>query len=80
MWGRDRSRVWPQDREQTRGRWISSRRPAPLRQFIADWMRPRGVEASADTIMVTAGSTQGIEAICRVMLDPGDTVIVPAKD
>lgn len=48
----------------------------PLRQFIADWMTPRGVEATAEDIMITAGSTQGIEAICRVMLDPGDTVIV----
>lgn len=48
----------------------------PLREFIADWMRPRGIEASANEIMVTAGSTQGIESICRVMLNPGDTVIV----
>ena len=48
----------------------------PLRQYIADWMEPRGIEASVDDIMVTAGSTQGIEAICKVMLDPGDTVIV----
>ncbi len=48
----------------------------PLREYIADWMKPRGIEASPDQIMVTAGSTQGIEAVCRVMLDPGDTVIV----
>lgn len=48
----------------------------PLREFFADWMRPRGIAAQPDNIMVTAGSTQGIEAICRVMLDPGDTIIV----
>jgi 2-aminoadipate transaminase len=48
----------------------------PLREFIADWMRPRGIESTADDIMVTAGSTQGIEIICRVMLDPGDTILV----
>lgn len=48
----------------------------PLRQYISDWMKPRGIDAPVDEIMVTAGSTQGIEAICRVMLDPGDTVIV----
>lgn len=48
----------------------------PLRQFIADWMRPRGIEAPVDDIMVTAGSTQAIEVVCRVMLDPGDTIIV----
>lgn len=48
----------------------------PLRELIADWMRPRGIEAQAGNVMVTSGSTQGIEAICRVMLDPGDTIIV----
>lgn len=48
----------------------------PLREFIAGWMKPRGIDASADDVLVTAGSTQGIEVICRVMLDPGDTIIV----
>jgi 2-aminoadipate transaminase len=49
---------------------------APLRRLIADWMRPRAIDAAPDDIMVTAGSTQAIEVICRVMLDPGDTIIV----
>jgi 2-aminoadipate transaminase len=49
---------------------------APLRQYIADWMKPRGIDAPASEIMVTAGSTQGVEVISRVMLNPGDTVIV----
>jgi 2-aminoadipate transaminase len=48
----------------------------PLRQYIADWMRPRGIEAPVSEIMVTAGSTQGIEVISRAMLNAGDTVIV----
>ncbi len=48
----------------------------PLREYIAEWMRPRGIDASADEVLVTAGSTQGIEVICRIMLDPGDTIIV----
>lgn len=48
----------------------------PLREFIADWMQPRGIHASAPNILVTAGSTQGIELVCRIMLDPGDTIIV----
>ena len=39
-------------------------------------MGQRGIEAPVDDIMVTAGSTQAIEVICRVMLDPGDTIIV----
>ena len=48
----------------------------PLREYIAEWMRPRGIDANASDVMVTAGSTQAIEVICRVMLDPGDTIIV----
>ncbi len=48
----------------------------PLRQLIAARMRPRGIDADPSDIIVTAGSTQGIELACKVMLDPGDVVLV----
>ncbi len=48
----------------------------PLREYISEWMKPRGIDAPASEIMVTAGSTQGIEVVCRTMLNAGDTVIV----
>ncbi|MDP6389120.1 MAG: PLP-dependent aminotransferase family protein, partial [Alphaproteobacteria bacterium] len=47
-----------------------------LRQFLADKLkRYRGVEASADEILITSGSNQALDLINRVMLDKGDTVI-----
>jgi len=47
-----------------------------LREIIAQRMRALTVDVDANDILVTAGSTQGIELICRVLLDPGDVVIV----
>jgi 2-aminoadipate transaminase len=49
----------------------------PLREWIAQDLRRRGVQdASADTLMITAGSQQGIDLTARVLLDPGSTVVV----
>jgi len=47
-----------------------------LRELIARRMDRLGTTADASEILVTAGSTQGIELACRVFLDPGDVVIV----
>lgn len=47
-----------------------------LRALIAQRMERVGAAIDADEILVTAGSTQGIELACRVFLDPGDVVIV----
>ena len=49
---------------------------APLRELIVERMKPRGIAATAEDIIVTPGSTQGIELAARVMLDPGDVVIL----
>ncbi len=48
----------------------------PLRNLIADRMRPLGVAADPANIVVTSGSSQGIDLCCRVFLDPGDVVIL----
>lgn len=48
----------------------------PLRDLIADRMRLRGIDAGSDEIMVTSGSQQGIDLIARLMLNPGDPIIV----
>jgi DNA-binding transcriptional MocR family regulator len=48
---------------------------APLRDLIAERMAPLGVTADPGQILVTSGSTQGIDLACRVFLEPDDVVI-----
>src|SRR5207253_1127246 len=48
-----------------------------LRQFVADKLgRWRGITATADDVLITSGSGQGIDLINQVLLEPGDTVIL----
>lgn len=49
---------------------------APLREFIASWMRQQGVSVSADNVLITSGSTQALDLVLRVLLDPGSQVVV----
>lgn len=48
----------------------------PLRELIAERMRVRGIHTTPDDVMVTNGSQQGIDLIARLMLDPGDAILV----
>ena len=48
----------------------------PLREWIAARMRVRGVHASSDRVLITSGSQQGIDLVARILLDPGDAVVV----
>jgi 2-aminoadipate transaminase len=48
-----------------------------LRDFVADKLRRhRGIACTRDDVMITSGSGQGIELVSRVMLSPGDTVLM----
>jgi 2-aminoadipate transaminase len=47
-----------------------------LREFIAGLCRDRGIEASADGVVVTTGSQQALDLIAHTFLDPGDVVLV----
>lgn len=49
---------------------------APLRQLLARRMGERGIEASPDQIMLTESGTQALDLLCRLLLKPGDTVLV----
>ena len=49
-----------------------------LREEIARYMGRWGVNTSAEEIMITHGSQQGIDVVGRALLDPGDVVIVEA--
>jgi 2-aminoadipate transaminase len=49
---------------------------APLREWVAAHLRAQGVAATADEVLVTSGSQQGLDLVGRVLIDPGSTVLV----
>ena len=49
----------------------------PLKQYIAKWMAPRmGRETKPDEMLITTGSQEGMDLLCSVLLNDGDTIIV----
>lgn len=50
----------------------------PLRVAIAERMRRRGAAVAPEEIIITNGSQQGIDLIARLLLEPGDRVVVEA--
>jgi 2-aminoadipate transaminase len=48
----------------------------PLRQFLTELMRGRGLPITADQLLITNGSQQGLDMIGRLLIDPGDPVLV----
>jgi 2-aminoadipate transaminase len=48
----------------------------PLREWICAHMAQRGLRATVDQVLITAGSQQGIDLVAKVMLDAGDVVVV----
>jgi 2-aminoadipate transaminase len=48
----------------------------PLRAWIAERLRGRGMSCTAEQVIVTSGSQQGIDLAAKILLDAGDTVIV----
>ena len=47
-----------------------------LRDLIAADARARGVNATADQVIVTAGALQAIDLACRLFIRPGDVAVV----
>jgi len=45
-----------------------------LRQAMADWLRPQGIEATIGELLVTTASQQGLDLMCKAFFDPGDVV------
>jgi len=48
----------------------------PLLGAIAGIMSHRGITCPAEELLVTTGSQQGLDLVARVLLDPGDVVLV----
>lgn len=51
----------------------------PLKKYIAKWMAPRmGRETASEEMLITTGSQEGMDLLCSVLLNDGDTIIVEA--
>jgi 2-aminoadipate transaminase len=48
----------------------------PLLEEIARIMEARGVKSPLERLLITTGSQQGLDLVARVLLDPGDVVLV----
>ena len=48
----------------------------PLREFVAQRYRDKGLAASADEVLITNGSQQGLDLIGKVFLDKGDPIVI----
>jgi len=49
---------------------------APLRAFLARRLAEQGIEAAPDGILLADSGTQAIDLVCRLLLQPGDAVLV----
>src|SRR6056297_663979 len=47
-----------------------------LREFLFKWLNMDGKKYTADNIIITSGSQQGLDLVSKALLDPGDIVIV----
>ncbi|NIJ39492.1 2-aminoadipate transaminase [Sphingopyxis panaciterrae] len=58
--------------------YASGRGQPYLREWLCDWMNADGCALTPDHILVTNGAKQGIDLICRLLLDEGDAIVVTA--
>src|SRR5688572_17473921 len=49
-----------------------------LREWIVEFIKIDGVEASPDEVLIVNGAKHGIDLLCRLLLDEGDAIIVSA--
>ena len=47
-----------------------------LRSFLARQFAEEGIDAGAERILLTASGTQAFDMICRILLQPGDVVLL----
>ena len=47
---------------------------APFREALTGYMKPQGIEVSADQIMVFNGSQSALDMIAKILITPGDAI------
>jgi 2-aminoadipate transaminase len=48
----------------------------PLREMIADNARHNGIEATTDNILITSGAQQALDLLGKILINPGDRILV----
>jgi DNA-binding transcriptional MocR family regulator len=48
----------------------------PLRESLSRWLTARGIRCTPEEVLVLSGSQQGLHLVSRLLVHPGDTVIV----
>jgi 2-aminoadipate transaminase len=48
----------------------------PLREWIAGSLKAAGARVSAGEVLITNGSQQGLDLVAKVMIDPGDVIVI----
>ncbi len=48
----------------------------PLLEAIIGLQRSRGINAAMEELLITTGSQQGLDLVARVLIDPGDVILV----
>jgi 2-aminoadipate transaminase len=56
--------------------YVLTRGIAPLVSAIGDYVAAKGMPATPAEVIVTEGSQQGLDLVARVLVDPGDVVLV----
>jgi 2-aminoadipate transaminase len=56
--------------------YILTRGVAPLVSAVGEYVRAKGIAATAAETILTEGSQQGLDLVSRVLVDPGDVVLV----
>ncbi|MBC7957145.1 MAG: PLP-dependent aminotransferase family protein, partial [Cytophagales bacterium] len=76
LWSR-LERALPERVRQDTAQYLSPAGHMPLREAIAQWLLvSRGIRCEPGQVVVTSGSQQAIDLIARLLLDPGDDVLV----
>ncbi len=76
LWDRLARRIGQAERQRL-AQYLDPAGHAPLREAVAQWLWvSRGVRCDAQQVLVTSGSQQALDLVGRLLLDPGDEVLV----
>jgi GntR family transcriptional regulator/MocR family aminotransferase len=76
IWNRIHSRIWGGGKKLLGASPLKSKH-LDLREAICRLVqRTRGIQCSRDQVLITSGTTQSLDLLMRVLLDPGNKMIV----